>query len=881
MQIKFRSSVALPIAGAFFAGHPSLLPPSTATFRKPNVIAIWCGVFIAGLLAGAWAWNHENKLLLEEFRADAERCAIAIDLADVQALTGLVSDQQSPHYHRVKSRLKQLHAVHPSVRFVYIFRHIPATGAVIYLADSEPPHSTEESLPGDVFPEAPHMPGLQLILKTGQTTTEGPVKDSFGVFMTAYSRIGAPEERLGPVREVLGLDIHASRWRRAQLNASLSTAVYIWLLAGLPVMALMIRSRHISRQAMIGRLSQAVEQSQNAIAVIGLQGVVEYVNAGFCRQTGYKENELVGRRWLELKAGSTPPITFERLSSRVRAGEVWEGEWMGTRKNGETYPIRGTLSPVKSDSLDVTGYIAVLVDMSEVRHRETELRISKEQAEQANKAKGYFLAIMSHEVYTPLNAIAGFSSLLQDSTLAPEQLEYVRTIRRSSEALIHLTRDMLDYSRIESRGLDLEPSPCDIVGLVEDVLDIFSVDAAEKGVAIHHSFDRELPAQLILDGGRLRQILVNLIGNALKFTTKGSIDLRINVATPPPGEQLMNDIEDGSIVLEFFVRDSGIGIASEDRQRLFQPFTQLDESSARRFGSVGIGLAISKHLVELMGGHIDFQSTEGQGSCFHFSVRGSRIPNQLAAWPNLQGTRVAVVASHDGTKNEIVHVLRLAGAEPQICKVGDMPTANWDFGVVDCALDEATLLKTIAHPQWRNERAIGLISPLCSSETRKVLRRGFRMLLHKPFHHRTILELMMKTLEIQESRPPFPHSLGLRVMAICGNDVQQNLLGKILDHLGCERVTASSEPLARELFSQWKPTYVILRLQELEWDTLSLVRHLRANHDAHARKPLHIIALTADTEPMVLKMARAAGVDDFVSGAVTLGAIEAVLRWRS
>ncbi len=855
------------------------MPPA----RSPKILVVGLVVFLVGVAAGVWAWHRENKVRLEELIADVERCAIAIDLADIKALSGARMDVDHPSYLRVKSRLKQLRTVHPTVRFVYVFRYLPESGQVIYLADSEPSRAKDESLPGDVFPEAARMPGLQRILKMGLSSAEGPVEDSFGVFMSAYSRIGTAEERLGPVNEVLGLDVYAKEWRRGLFDAAVRAALYVWLLLGLPVAALMIRSRHIRRQVMIGRLSQAVEQSQNAIAIIGASGLIEYVNSGFCRQTGYAEKELLGQRWLDLHSGSTPPITFERLTARVRAGEVWEGEWNGLRKGGEIYPVRGTLSPVRSEVLDVTGYIAVLVDVSAERRQEAALRMAKEQAEHASKAKSYFWAIMSHEVYTPLNGIAGFSSLLQDTALVPEQVEYVRTIRRSAEALIRLTRDMLDYARIESLGIELEVAPCDVVGLVEDVLDVFSVEAAEKGVALYHGFARDVPGQVITDSGRLRQVLVNLVGNALKFTARGSIEVQVKlagVAKENAGE-LLAGMEDGSVELEFSVKDSGVGITSEDRQRLFQPFMQLDEGAARRYGSVGLGLSISKHLVELMGGTIDFASEPGKGSRFYFNVRAARVPDAPAHWPNLAGLRVAVVSGHARQQEEILQVLAHTGAETVVCGLAELTAQKHAFAVVDCAQDDPMLHQVMLHPMWDGERAIGLISPLTKSDVRKVLRRSFRMLLHKPFHQRTLLELMSKTAVVQQSRPPMPMTLGHRVMVISGNDLKRNLVGKILDHLGCEHVDVGAEGLAAEVFSEWRPQFVILRMNEPEWDALALVRHLRAHRDATAGGTLRIIAVTSDTQPAFLKQARAAGVDDFITGPVTLGAVEAALRWRA
>ena len=216
--------------------------------RFPLVLA-WISVVAAGLLAGIWSHRRERSARLDDLQVDASRCALAIDAAAVAGLSGTREDLEAPAYREAKRRLVQLHAVHPDVRFVSIFRWDPSRGAVVYLADSEPVDSSQLSLPGDVFPEAPLMPGLRSILKDGRPSTEGPIEDSFGVFVTGYAQIGeARETALGTARDVIALDVTMRTWNRELLDAGITSAVYVWLLAGVPLGVLTVLRRHSRRR---------------------------------------------------------------------------------------------------------------------------------------------------------------------------------------------------------------------------------------------------------------------------------------------------------------------------------------------------------------------------------------------------------------------------------------------------------------------------------------------------------------------------------------------------------------------------------------------------------------------------------------------------------
>jgi len=735
-----------------------MLPPPTHIRLR----AAWAGVFIVGIIVGGTWYRRTHDVWLADLRADALRCALAFDSDKVARLTGTRDDLQDPDYLWAKDRLIKLHAVHSNVRFVSIFRAPTAGGPVIYLADSEPPGSKDYSYPGDVFPEAAQMPGLQSILRNGRPTTEGPIRDSFGVFVTGYAEIGdARVTPRGEVRELVALDIDARNWSRGLWEAAIHAALYVWILLGVPLALVTSRGGRARRDALIQKLSQAVQQSQSAIVITSIDGRIEFVNEGLCRQLGYVADELVGKSCAEFKLPGAAQELAPEMLKEIRAGRSWEGEWFNYRKNGETYAVRGVVSPVYDPGRVHLGYIAVMSDTTVHQRHSEELRLAKDHAVAGDRAKGQFLATMSHEVRTPVHGIVGFTNLLLDTPLTAEQREYVQTIRTSGEALVQLTGDILDFSKIETDGVRLEMSPCDLRVTVEDALDIFAARAAERKIELLHWIDPSVPAQMILDGGRLRQVLVNLIGNGIKFTPEGEVAVAVRVLSSKeaslapfdlsrePG-QMMAELDDGSIALEFSVRDTGIGVSAADRPKLFQPFTQLDASSVRRYGGAGLGLAISRNLVRLMSGDIWLESEPGKGCTFFFTIRGRPVrplDMNFTSPANLAGCRIAVATPTLRLAKELGELLNQAEAQVILTEWPRLQTESWDFAVVDCV---DSLLSEIparaSQPEWRADRVFSLVAVTMSTIQRQSLRPYFRMMLNKPVHHRALLDLLARAV---------------------------------------------------------------------------------------------------------------------------------------
>jgi two-component system, sensor histidine kinase and response regulator len=363
-------------------------------------------------------------------------------------------------------------------------------------------------------------------------------------------------------------------------------------------------------QVQIRNLQQAVEQSPVSIVITDLMGTMEYVNPKFSETTGYSFDEAVGQNSRMLKSWETPAELYRQIWESIRAEVSWHGEILNRKKNGELYWESVSIAPIKNPAGGTTHYLGVKEDITGRRLMEAELVKSKEAAEAANRLKSEFLANMSHEIRTPMNGVMGMADLLGDTDLSPQQLEYVQMVKSSATSLLGVINDILDFSKIEAHKLELEKVSFSVRGSLANIMRTLALRANEKGLELAYQVPAEVPDTLVGDPGRLVQILVNLVSNAVKFTEVGEVVLGVSL-----------DAALGSRAsLHFAISDTGIGISAEAQQRIFTPFAQADASTTRSYGGTGLGLTISAQLVEAMGGRIWVESTPVTGSTFHFVV---------------------------------------------------------------------------------------------------------------------------------------------------------------------------------------------------------------------------------------------------------------------
>jgi PAS domain S-box-containing protein len=829
---------------------------------RTSVTLTVAGIAVLGLLVGAWRALVVRDRILDDLLDNARRCAIAFDPAELGRLAGAPADADTAVYRSVKDRLSRFQAVDPSVRFVYIFRHLPAKDEVIFLADSAKTGDKDESKPGDVYKEAKESPGLQSIIADGRPATEGPLGDEFGTWVTGYALIGPAVA--GQPRDILGFDLSASDWYFQLGSTGLSWALYVWLLLGLPLASLWVLRREHAQRAAIRNLSEAMEQSRTAVMIVDLGQRIEYANAALCDQLVRPRRDLVGHLWREFQAPDTPAETNLEIEATLRAGRAWHGEWFNHRPDGTTYPVRAVVSPVAHRDGSPACYVAVLEDATVAKRTEAEMREARERAEAGDRAKGQFLATMSHEVRTPLNGIVGFSELLLEGELPGDQREYVRTIRTSADILLRLTGDILDFSKIESGKLKLEPHRTALRELLEDTLDLLAGPAQAKQIELLHWVDPAVPAAIVADGGRLRQVLVNLIGNAVKFTPSGEIAVEVGLL-PFASRNPISD--DGRVRLQFTVRDTGIGIAPDKQHLLFRPFSQVDGGSTRRFGGTGLGLVISRMIVQLMDGEISFTSRPSEGSVFTFTIRVP-VPGGDADEPGprlLAGRRLALCVGSPSLRAELTRLGAEAGAEVVSTDLAGLQSTACDLAVVEAG--DALLAGPIDSHLPPLAVSVALVPLMWPGQRREQLRPHFHALVNKPVHHGRLLQVLSGPVPARAARVAPTGTFDwsrLRVLVVEDNAVNQRLMEAVLTNLGCRWSTAGDGCQALERLATEPCDVVLMDLHMPELDGVAATRRIREGGAGEAAKGVWIIMLTADVQEDVRRSVLEAGADGFV-----------------
>ncbi len=843
-------------------------------FSRTRIIIAAAVVGALGLAAGFKGYLHEGNRIRAALIDDAQRSAAAFEPGELGGLTGTRVDLDSPLYGKVKQRLMRLRAVNPEVRFVYIFRE-QAPGKVVFLADSEPATSDKVSQPGDDYAEAADSPGLQSILHDGAPATEGPIPDQFGVWVTGYAQIDAAPGR----RHIVGIDVSAANWRSDCLNVAFSWALYAWLLGGLPLAAVAVLRRQLRQQDEIRNLSEAMDQSQAALMIVDLDRRITYVNAGLCRQTGYARDELIGREWRGLLSEEASPHMLEELVTTVRGGQTWRGEWSHRRKNGELYPVRVLVTPVKSRTGALACFAVALEDATEAKQNEAALREARDRAEAGDRAKGQFLAMMSHEVRTPLNGIVGFTQLLGETALTPEQRDYAQTIRMSGETLLQLTGDILDFARIDSGKLKLEPEPCDVRACVEDTLDLLAARAAEKRIELLHFVDPAVPARVMADSSRLRQVIVNLLTNAVKFTDIGEVEVRVTVAPDGAGAGGAGSDFGG---LVFTVRDTGIGIPEDQQAKLFRPFSQVDQQSTRRYGGTGLGLVISRNLVRLMGGDIVLESVAGRGTTFRFTIQAATVEIAPVTSPLLAKRTLALIAPPGPVRAEIAALAQSWGVRVVLA---DQPsTAEVAADVVLVEISEALALATARRPEppWPQARTFGLVSLALPMELRSPLRERVVGLINKPLRQDQLRRLLLAEAPAEVVLTPAATPSGdvLRVLLVEDNVVNQRLTQRLLERHSCTWRLAENGRLALEALRAPGAEFdlVLMDMHMPEMDGLTAIRKIRGGEAGLAATDIWIIALTADARAVRREEVFDAGANDFVTKPVAVPEFRASLE---
>ncbi|HSG22920.1 MAG TPA: ATP-binding protein [Azonexus sp.] len=537
------------------------------------------------------------------------------------------------------------------------------------------------------------------------------------------------------------------------------------------------------REAELQRLSSAIEQSPESIVITDIKANIIYVNKAFSKVTGYTPEEAIGQNPRFLQSGVTQPKVHAALWETVSTGHVWRGEFRNKRKDGSFYDELATISPIMQADGRITHYVAVKQDISEkkrmaaeleahrnhlealVHSRTYELSVAKEAAEVANLAKSAFLANMSHEIRTPLNAVLGLSHLLGQSSLSPEQHERLDKIASAGKHLLQVINDILDLAKIEAGKIELQSGIFNPVAILQEVNTLISDSAHKKGLSIQLD-TAGLPSRVLGDATRLRQALLNLAGNAVKFTTQGSVTLR--------GEVLTED--KARYQLRFSVEDTGPGIAPTKLPLLFTAFEQLDNSASREFGGTGLGLAITRHLARLMGGEVGVESSLGQGSRFWLIIRvdrstggelASNVQPGLSAESYLKQRLLPaqiLLAEDDAINCEVaVELLTSVGCQVDVAVDGEKAakmaaSCNYDLILMDIQMPvlngiQATdLIRQL--PQHKTTPILAMTANVMQTDKERCLQHGMNDFIPKPVEPEQFYAALLRWLPMAASAAP-------------------------------------------------------------------------------------------------------------------------------
>ena len=529
-------------------------------------------------------------------------------------------------------------------------------------------------------------------------------------------------------------------------------------------MELMIEAAHwagiaienVNTREQLRKLSTAVDQSPAATVITDLKGDITYVNPRFTDVTGYSLTEAIGKNPRILKSGRTPPEVYQDLWQTIAAGQEWKGEFLNRKRNGGLFWEKASITAIRDEQGAVSAYLAVKEDITEQKFAQQALLRAKEEAESATRMKSAFLANMSHEIRTPMNAILGFTELLlRDDSLSVQQRHYLTTVSRSGEHLLELLNDVLETSKIEAGQMRINSAPFDIRLMLDYLDSMFRQKIEDKSLVFSVDADRLEYGHFVADQQKLRQIVINLLGNALKFTQAGRIDLRVWTEPCSGGEPT-------ECYLFFEVADTGMGIAAADQESIFQVFSQTREGA--QIGGTGLGLSISRSLARIMGGDIVVESEPGKGSCFrvHICARAVVAAKLRPMKKRVVGLvesgarrRILIVDDEILNREFLQSFLLQIGFDVAEATDGDTALgliASWqpDLVLMDVMMPgmdgNATTRKI--REQWPELKVVGLSANVFEEAERKAYESGMNLYVRKPYKEIELLHAIGEMLSV-------------------------------------------------------------------------------------------------------------------------------------
>jgi PAS domain S-box-containing protein len=647
------------------------------------------------------------------------------------------------------------------------------------------------------------------------------------------------------------------------------------------------------------------EKTPVGICITDAHGIFEYVNPAYCHLYGYPDEALIGQSFTMILAEEHREAA-QILHDRFIDGALEiPAEWEVRNREGQKLTILANAALLVGQD-GSPRKATFVINITQRKHAEQELQRARQVAEAATRAKSQFLANMSHEIRTPMNAVIGMTTLLHDTTLDAEQRDYVESIRISGDALLTLINDILDFSKIEAGRLELEHHPFNLADCIEEALELVAPRAAEKGLNLAYFVHHNVPRYLVGDITRLRQILVNLLSNAVKFTEQGEVVVTVG------GQGVENGAPHPRYALHISVRDTGIGIPAERLQRLFQPFSQIDASTTRRYGGTGLGLSISKRFAEMMGGTIWVESDEGSGSIFHVeivvgltSAAEARARTSSTTLPDAEASDLAgrhtLIVDGNETNRHILREYALSwGMLPTVAATGSaalhlvQQRQPFDIAMLDLHLpdmDGLNLAHTIRQYSHTHHLPLVLWTPVgLRGKVMQGTQPEMTVLLTKPIRPSNLYDALINLLQgkpeasrvVERHRkidPQLAQQHPLHILVAEDNVINQKVALRLLEKLGYRADVASNGlEVLQALKRQWYDV-VLMDVQMPDMDGIEATRLIR-DHWSVAHQP-RIVAMTAHALQGTRDWLLQTGMDDYISKPIHLEDLVMVLKLSS
>jgi PAS domain S-box-containing protein len=643
-----------------------------------------------------------------------------------------------------------------------------------------------------------------------------------------------------------------------------------------------ITARRAAEQS-VRSLTQVVEECPTMVLLTDADNRIEYVNASFEACTGYSLAEAGGRAPSFMLSELTPPETWDSLGKALSEGQYWRGEIHNLARDGSTWLSDSQVFALRDPSGAVTHYVALMRDITEQRRRERELSAAREDALAAARAKTEFLQNVSHELRTPLNGIMGMSELLMNSALDAGQRADLVQLRSSADDLLTVVTHLFDFVQVESGTAGSPSTPFRLRGALAEIEGVLGAGAEARNLRWSVTVEAGVPDALVGDPGALRRVLQNLASNAVKFTERGEVALEIGVVR----------VADDSVTLRFAMRDTGIGIAEERQAGIFEAFAQVDGSTTRRYGGIGLGLALASRLVRQMGGLLKVESGAGAGSTFSFELSLGRAPATAEApapapgpASPLAGGRVLVASGAAEVRARTRTVLERDGAEVLAgSAAGDIlallavrqaegrPVSALVIDQRDARIDGFALLESLQGSGAPLPPAILVTSAGHRGDGERCRRLGIAGYLAAPAGDAEIVDTLRHLLAPREAGTPALVTRHLlreerqrrRVLLVDDNAVNRKVGSRLLERAGYDVVTAvdGREGLGRFLAGGWD--LVLMDVQMPEMDGVEATRLIREHERDRGLTRTPILALTAHTLEADRRTVLEAGMDDLVS----------------